>query len=255
MTGNEKETEETRVNQTGTEKKEGCLLCGKPIRYEAKAERKVCAVCGKEFLDNASCEDGHYICSRCHSLGMLPVISVLLSSEEKDPIRLFLAAVAMDGIHMHGPEHHTLVPCVLLTAYHNCGGRIGSEKEPLSLSDALTEAVRRGSQVPGGFCGFWGVCGAAVGAGIYGSIVSGSGPLNGEAWPVPQRLTAACLNRLAEVGGPRCCKRTGRLAIETAVSFTKEQFGITMPVSRIPCEYFEKNAECLRGGCLFFSGK
>ena len=107
---------------------------------------------------------------------------------------------------MHGPEHHVIVPCVLLTAYRNNGGGIELEK-------ALREAVRRASQVPGGACGYWGVCGAAAGAGIYLSILLGSNPVHKDAWPIPQRLVSDCLRAIADVGGPRCCKRTGRLAI------------------------------------------
>lgn len=233
-------------------KKEGCLLCGKPIHYEAKAEKKICAICGKEYLDNACCEEGHYVCNKCHNSGLTQAISFLKSSDEKDPVTLFSNVIKMEGIHMHGPEHHTLIPCILLTAYYNCGGKIGTGKNEMSYTDAIAEAVLRGTQVPGGFCGFWGACGAAVGAGAYASIVSGAGPLNKEEWATPQRLTAACLERLTEVGGPRCCKRTGRLAIETAVAFTKENFGITIPIHNEPCEHYALNAECLKANCPYF---
>lgn len=233
----------------------GCLLCGRPIRYEAQAIVKTCALCGKTIQANTACEAGHYVCDACHGSGLARALSFLRSSKEKDPMRLFLQAVKLEGVHLHGPEHHSLVPCVLLTAYHNCGGRIPVSGEEMSLDAALEETILRGRQVPGGFCGFWGVCGAAVGAGIYASMVAGSGPLNAEAWSIPQRLTARCLDRMADIGGPRCCKRTGRNAVETAVQFTEEHFGIEMTMERAVCTYSEQNRECIRERCPYFGSQ
>lgn len=61
---------------------------------------------------------------------------------------------------MHGPEHHVRVGAALLTAWHNGGGQI-------DFPAALEEMKKRGSQIPGGICGLWGTCGAAVSAGIF----------------------------------------------------------------------------------------
>ena len=146
---------------------------------------------------------------------------------------------------MHGPEHHAIVPCVLLTAYRNHGGE-------LELDKALREALRRGGQVPGGSCGYWGVCGAAAGAGIYMSVLLGSNPLHRDAWPFPIQLVGECLRVLAEVGGPRCCKRTGRLCIEKAASLTGEWLGVDMPCGEIACRHFAQNRECLGVSCPYF---
>ncbi|MCG8399661.1 DUF5714 domain-containing protein, partial [Bacillus atrophaeus] len=63
-------------------------------------------------------------------------------------------------IYMHGPEHHVMVGAALLTAWHNGGGQI-------DFPAALEEMKKRGSQIPGGICGLWGTCGAAVSAGIF----------------------------------------------------------------------------------------
>lgn len=77
---------------------------------------------------------------------------------------------------MHGPEHHAIVPSVLLTALRNNGER-------MNYDTALSEICKRARQVPGGTCGYWGVCGAAAGAGIFMSVMTGSGPLHKDAWP------------------------------------------------------------------------
>ena len=71
---------------------------------------------------------------------------------------------------------------------------------------------QRGKQVPGGTCGFFGCCGAAVSAGIFGAIVLESTPLSEETWGKANLLTSKCLANEAKVGGPRCCKRNTYLS-------------------------------------------
>ena len=271
----------------------GCLLCGKPLVYWPEAKSRVCAICGKTFEANCACEDGHFVCDDCHRAGadafFLPL---LLSSTEKDPLKLFEQVVSLPRVHMHGPEHHCIVPCVLLTAYRNNGGQLpgassglhaaspsvpsvpsvpsaapgapgapsvpsaapGAPFSPVdpALENSVKEAIRRSKQVPGGTCGYWGVCGAAAGAGIYMSILLGSNPVHKDAWPIPQQLVADCLQKLAEVGGPRCCKRTGRLCITIAAERTAEWLGIEMPLSEVRCRFLRQNRECLGPDCPYF---
>ncbi len=224
----------------------GCLLCGRPLVYFGETQPLRCAICGKETEANCTCEDGHYVCDACHEAASIAFfVPELLASGEKDPLQLLERVMALPQVHMHGPEHHVIVPCVLLTAYRNNGGEI-------DLPSALREAVRRAKQVPGGTCGYWGVCGAAAGAGIYMSILLGSSPVHREAWPIPQRLAADCLNAIADVGGPRCCKRTGRIAVTHAAAFTEELLGLEMPIGKVTCRYFRENRECLYRNCPYF---
>lgn len=225
-----------------------CMICGRPLHYSSHISRHKCAICHRVFVSNVECEAGHFVCDACHSAGSCDFAAVLLSSPEKDPAELFRKLAALPSVHLHGPEHHSIVPCVLLTAYHANGGR-------LELAPALKEALARSKQVPGGTCGNWGVCGAAAGAGIYASIVTGSNPLNAEVWHIPMLLTLRITEHLATVGGPRCCKRVSLIAIEESVDFTREQFGIDMPCSVRPCTYFSRNRECIRERCPYYPVK
>jgi hypothetical protein len=237
------------MNRNGKEKqhRENCMICGAPLVYMDAAEMRECAVCHRVFPANASCQAGHFVCDECHSMGALSfLVPLLLESKEKSPQRLLEEVMSNPKVHMHGPEHHSIVPCVLLTAYHNCGGE-------LELTRALREAVRRGKQVPGGSCGYLGACGAAVGAGIFASIALGSSPLSGENWALPQQLTGECLSLNAAVGGPRCCKRTSRTAISAGVRFAKEHLGVAMEDEFLPCVYPGHNTECLKNGCPFYT--
>ena len=232
------------------DKRTNCAVCGKPLIYFPEEKLLECRLCHRRMPANAACEDGHFICDACHSGGGAGVLDLLLHTDEKDPVALFLRVTALQEVHLHGPEHHSIVPCVLLTAYHNGGGRL-----ELGLERKLREAWTRGQKMAGGSCGFLGVCGAAAGAGIFASIVIGSSPLSPDKWAIPQRLTASCLEAIAELGGPRCCKRTGRIAIEKAAEFSARELGVAMPCSRPACTYSAWNSECIRNRCPFFPAR
>ncbi len=100
----------------------GCLICGASITYRAESSIQTCSICHKEQLTNAVCENGHFICDACHSYGTYaPVITTLRDSTEKDALLLLEKIMDLPSVHMNGPEHHAVVPCVLLTAFRNNG--------------------------------------------------------------------------------------------------------------------------------------
>jgi hypothetical protein len=153
-------------------------------------------------------------------------------------------------IKMHGPEHHFLVPAVLLAAYCNATGRPREEK-----TEMISKARRRAEEVKGGSCGFSGNCGAAVGTGIFVSLVTGATPLSRTEWRLANLMTSESLRAIAERGGPRCCKRDSFLAITTAVGFLKKELALSLPLEdSLACEFSSLNKECLRSGCPYFEG-
>lgn len=141
-----------------------------------------------------------------------------------------------------------MVGAALLTAFANAGGEI-------DLPRALNEMYSRGSQVPGGACGFWGACGAGISAGQFFAIASGSTPLAESAWGLSNRMTASALDIIGRRGGPRCCKRDSFLSILAAVDFTAEHLGVQMGKTAPVCTFSGKNAQCLGTACPFFGGK
>ena len=230
------------------DKKQNCMICGRPLHYFQRERMFECSICHQLKPGNAVCENGHFVCDECHSNKSQDALQVLTNSTEKDPVILLQKIFQLPSVHMHGPEHHSIVPAVLITAYHNCGGEIDSES-------SLAEAWKRGQKIAGGACGYLGVCGAAAGAGIFASIVSGATPLSEKEWEIPQRLTAECLQAMIAIGGPRCCKRTSRIAIACAAEFSAKYFHVEMPVSRTACGYFQMNRECIRERCPFYPKK
>jgi len=227
-----------------------CLVCGAPLVYLPEARPMECAGCGRTFSSNAMCENGHFICDDCHRTPALLVIRQrCLESKETDPIALAEKLMQEPTVHMHGPEHHVLAGAALLTAYHNVTGK-------LDLPAALGKMQERGKQVPGGTCGFFGCCGAAVSVGIFGAILLESTPLSEDTWGKANLLTSQCLANEAKIGGPRCCKRNVYMSILTAVKFLREELGVTLPIpARTVCRFDHKCRECLMERCPFYEKK
>ncbi len=225
---------------------EECLICKAPLKYLKQDTMMECAICHKQENSKTSCENGHYVCNDCHTNGLDKILELCKNEKSKNPITILEKMMSMDFCHMHGPEHHIMVGCALLTAYKNAGGE-------LDLSSALSEMFRRAKQVPGGACGFWGACGAGISSGMYLSIVTKSTPLSKETWGLSNQMTATSLSAIGELGGPRCCKRNSYLAITNAVNFTKEKLKINMELDDIVCSRSNLNNQCIGKRCPFHS--
>ena len=223
---------------------EECLVCKAPLEYLDHSEPMECVFCHKTVQSQARCINGHFVCDECHTQGIDSIVSVCLAETSKNPFEIFDKLISLPTCHMHGPEHHIMVGASLLTAYHNAGGA-------LDLTKALDLMQERGRQVPGGICGFWGSCGAAVSSGIFCSIVTGSTPLATESWGLCNQMTSCSLQAIGAVGGPRCCKRNGYLAITEGVRFAAERLAVQMESSAITCRHTTQNNQCLGIKCPF----
>lgn len=223
---------------------EECLICKAPLEYLNEDIEMECAICHKKERSKTRCVNGHYICNACHTQGIDSIFGVCLASTSKNPIEILNAMMSLPFCHMHGPEHHIMVGAALLTAYKNAGGDIELEK-------ALIEMKNRGQTVPGGACGFWGACGAAISTGMFLSIVTGSTPLTNESFGLSNRMTSRALNAIGEMGGPRCCKRDSYLSIVQAVNFVREHLGVEMELGEIVCGFSHNNNQCIGKRCPF----
>ena len=221
-----------------------CLICGAPLEYLDADIPMECAICRKKEDSKTRCIHGHYVCSDCHTAGMDAIFARCLAETDKSPVRILEGLMSLDFCHMHGPEHHVMVGAALLTAYRNAGGDV-------DLASALTEMYKRGKQVPGGACGYWGACGAGLSTGMFVSIVTKATPLAKEAWGLSNQMTARALNAIGQHGGPRCCKRDSYLALREAIAFTAEKLHIHMEEADIRCTRSKLNGQCLQDACPF----
>lgn len=226
-----------------------CMLCGAELEYLAAPREMECALCHRTFSSDARCKNGHFVCDECHRKNADGLtLETCLHTASRNPIAIMQGLMAKPPFHMHGPEHHFLVGAALLAAYHNCGGEV-------DLAEALPDLLRRSKKVPGGACGYWGCCGAAVSAGMFLSIVTESTPLAERPWGLSNAMTGRALSAIAATGGPRCCKRDSFTAVREAVDFTAEKLGVQMEApDRIRCGFFPQNHECLGARCPYHPG-
>lgn len=220
------------------------MICKAPLVYTEYEIAMMCEICRKPYHSKTACVHGHYVCDACHSAGMDSLVGVCLDSTSRDPVVILHRLMALPFCHMHGPEHHVLVGASLLTAYRNAGGAV-------DLPNALVEMQVRGRRVPGGACGFWGACGAAISSGMFVSLVTGSTPLKNKEWALSNAMTSASLQAIAGVGGPRCCKRNAYLAIREAVAFAEKHLGVEMAHQTITCVHAHQNNQCIGSRCPF----
>ncbi|MDD4876399.1 MAG: DUF5714 domain-containing protein [Dehalococcoidales bacterium] len=231
------------------DQEDNCLICEADLKYEDECSRMICSLCGEEYESKITCVDGHYICNKCYFLSANDLIKrICVESELENPLEMAINIMKNQRIAMHGPQHHFMVPAVLLSSYYNLKNDLAMKEEKIKV------AQERAVNVLGGFCGFYGDCGAAVGTGIFISLVTDASPLSSYEWKLSNLMTARSLFSLAHIGGPRCCKRTTIMSIQSASLFAVEYLGIKFPGSNnIKCDFSSLNNECLFRVCPFYS--
>ena len=227
--------------------REECGVCGKALIYQPDPKMMQCIFCGKSKGTNIFCPQGHYVCDECHQKEALVGLKrVLEATTSTSPGDILEAVTSSPEVPMHGPEHHVIVPAVLVAATRNSGFVVPE--------NALEQAITRGSKVPGGWCGFCGACGAAIGVGIAISCLTKATPLTGRERSLAIRGTTAALAKVAD-GYPRCCKRASRKAIEAAVDYMSSEMGIALtPGKIIKCQHVDRNQQCPKKGCSYYPG-
>ena len=222
-----------------------CGVCARPLVYATESMTKTCALCGKEEKTNIYCPSGHYVCDSCHSKAAIEVLkNVLARSKSTNPAEILEQVMAHPSVPMHGPEHHVIVPAVIIAAIRNAGYPVPE--------GAIDKALERASKVPGGWCGLYGDCGAAVGIGIAVSVLTNATPLTGKERGLALGATALALSKLLD-DQPRCCKRSSRIAVEAAVNYLEDKLGIKLGQSKlIPCAYTIRNQQCAKGECPYY---
>lgn len=175
---------------------------------------------------------------------------LLFRKKEKmgDAIQILIHLMDEDYISMHNPFHHFIVPASLLTATCMVAG--STEEE---LRTLLHKAYCRAEYIKGGFCGEYGACGAGVGAGIYMSVYTDTTPMSEESWQWCNEITGLSLQAISGIPGPRCCKRTGFLAVRSAIPYIEKKLHLALQQpEQIVCKYYSNNRECKKQQCLFY---
>ncbi|MBU0483666.1 MAG: methyltransferase domain-containing protein [Proteobacteria bacterium] len=227
----------------------GCMVCGAALNYLPHEEKTSCHYCGKTKKTNALCANRHFICDDCHQEdGLFTIKLICTETKEQDMISLLNKIRSHPSMPMHGPEHHAIIPGIILATYRNRGGEISRE--------SILAGIERGSKVPGGVCGFWGNCGAATGVGIALSVILNATPLTPKTRQQIQKLTALVLDTIAQTMGSRCCRREAITALQAAADQTEHLLPVKLLAQGdTTCDQHDRNKECIRKQCSFWPAK
>jgi len=226
---------------------EKCFFCEKELVKSAASQ--TCVYCKQQEDTAFSCPDNHYICKSCIEKHTWDLIDdYCLSSASVNPVEMANILMKAPGFKMHCPDHHYLVPAVLLASFSK------KTKRTKKLDGWLKIARNRAEKVPGAFCGTHGSCGAAVGTGIFMSTILGATPLSSIEWNLCNSMVGKSLLSMAAYGGPRCCKRVTYLSLQEASTFAEEHLSVQLSVPKeIECKFYHQNEEqCLKEKCPFY---
>ncbi len=229
-----------------------CMICGNTLVYGESAKEQECIYCSENSTSPIFCPEGHFVCDSCHSADALDFLKLLAENETStDPREIVETAFRHPSVKFHGPEHHSLVPAALLIAMKN-RGILTQDEKPITTKTVL-EGIRRGSKIPGGFCGYAGNCGACVGSGIAVALYLSSTPKKGSQRKGAHHATIEAL-KLVEDGLIRCCKRSTLYGLAAAIKVLKEEHGVDLgPLPPVhSCENAERNRDCEREACYYY---
>jgi len=221
----------------------GCMVCGAELIYPDARRNMTCHYCQRDMTASARCANGHFVCDACHSADALEIIrQVCPNSRDTDAVVLMQKIRSHPRFRIHGPEHHALVPAVILTALKNSGDNITDEQ--------INVGIERGQTIAGGSCAFLGACGAAIGVGIAVSVLTAANPYDGDKRQAAQQATQAALGEIASFNAPRCCQRDSWLALQKASEILREKMRKSLLVKQpLTCEQVSKNKECILNRC------
>lgn len=224
----------------------GCMVCGESLTYEQIPQERNCSFCSMIFSASSVCDNGHFVCDQCHGEDAVEVMRhVLSTTRETDLLLLFEQLRKHPAIPMHGPEYHAMVPGIIHAVYRNLGGQVSGEM--------LETALNRGRSVAGGFCGFMGVCGSAVGVGIALSLLLDANPVKPKERKIVQTVTQNVLKEIATYRAARCCQRDCWIALTKAAELSERYLDVTLKAEfSLLCGQYQQNNECIRKACPLY---
>ncbi|TXT59031.1 MAG: hypothetical protein BAJALOKI1v1_1490009 [Promethearchaeota archaeon] len=233
--------------------KDICIICGEQLEYAHSQKEYTelrCEFCQNTFSTHTYCPNGHFVCDTCHSEKPIKIIEEFCRATKiKDPFAIADKIMKHPNFNMYGPEHHALSPASILTALKNNDIK-KPNGESLTFSD-IEEGIHRGAKIPGGYCGFYGSCGAGIGAGIAISVFTGANPSKDIPRSLANKMTSRALIKIAD-DLEHCCKRSVRISICEALDFLNENFGIKLQYSPNKCLFSSSNKKCEASNCPIF---
>ena len=218
-----------------------CRICDRELEEMPNLAR--CTYCGLEEPGDYACPAGHYVCEACRTATAGELIErTCLGSDLDNPLDLAGLILKHPAMLPYGPEHHSLAAPVLLAALRN-------RRVPGITDATLRQALARLQGIPALVCATRGDCGAAASAGVVVSLLrKASAHSDGERSDA-LRATARALDRIADHGGPRCCRQSVYDTILATWDLLRQPYGLD-PLQPPVCRGQLK--DCKTSRCIYF---
>lgn len=214
----------------------------KPVR--PKLRKKLRHHSFEEFLSGDH-SDSACVCSGGEAITELGSMAVKEMPGLKPAALLEELFTVNEGAPVHGVWHHVVVGEALLVCLKNSRYQITDE--------LIDEVIYRGRQIPGGACGFLGVCGALVSAASAYAILLSSTPTADRMRPKALALSGELHQRLAELGGSRCCKKSTYMALDLAQqAMARDRFYLAKEKLEGRCLFHQNNETCDGAACPYY---
>ncbi|MCF7811951.1 hypothetical protein K9N50_13305 [bacterium] len=165
-----------------------------------------------------------------------------LTTDETDMIALMQQIRAHPLIGVHGIEHHSMMPAVILATYRNLGGDVSD--------DTIRLGIERGKMIVEKSCAYFGACGAALGVGIAFSLLLGASPYEGTGRQKVNIVTRTVLGAIGKYDAARCCQRDCWIALKESVKLSRQFLSIELRADmQIVCTQLKQNKYCYGKNC------
>lgn len=237
---------EKPIDRPKQKQRSGCMVCGSPLVYANRPSEVACSYCSSKQQTTVLCEDGHFVCDACHTEDALVIIErVCRQTDETDMIALLGRIRRHEAMRVHGPEHHAMVPAIILATARNLGAPVTEEMIRLG--------IQRGSRTGGGHCGYMGACGAALGVGVAFSLILEGNPIKGSQRQTVQSAVVAALEPIAALDAARCCQRDSWLALKKAAELSRAMLPVKLKAdASLRCAQVSANDQCMGDTCPLF---
>ncbi|SHI69247.1 hypothetical protein SAMN02745163_00655 [Clostridium cavendishii DSM 21758] len=226
-----------------------CLTCNGELEHYKSLVIAKCSECGAREKTYIMCKNGHYLCNTCASKESIgKIFNNMFTYQDKNPLDVAEKLIKDCGVCGNSP--HPMTTAAFLVAYKNLTNEIDEK--------TVMEGVMRATQIPGGWCGYFGACGAAIGLGVAFAIIKNSTPMSNEERSLANLVTSKALESVSIQGGPRCCTSSVRVSLEVGCEISEEYLGVIFPKRKSnfkKCWVSSFNDDCRKERCTFFNNR
>jgi len=213
-----------------------CIVCDNELINLKEEVLITCSVCTKKYSTKLKCPHGHYICDDCHAADAMKFIETYCKNTfERDPFKIAAEIMKNNITKIKGPDHHFLVPAVLLTGYYNTLYKHEKIEEKLEIIKDRCRFEDKSANIFSFFegeCTFHGNCGAGTGTGIFMSVIDEKTLSLKNRWKLSNIITINSLRKILQEGELKHCKKNTYIAIESAVDTLEVNFRVSLPKTK-----------------------